>query len=108
MNIITPALNQALLTVLSKPVGHSVSLPASYIGVTDIKEFCEEHDLLFWLNGRTLSLQKKKAYGFMRRDFIKAFPGVPSMINLDGGFSLLCVEKDYQAWSKSGREGVTV
>lgn len=101
----TAALESALLTVLSSPPEGTVSLPRIRAFGVDVPAWCEKHGLLFWRNGRTLTLKKKGAFGWLRMDFAAAHPTRDLTAYMDGRYCDYDVEHEYQAWTKAGREG---
>jgi len=53
-------LQTALEVLRSKPAGHAVNLSLRSARGVDLPAWCEEHGLIYYVNGRNLRLQSRK------------------------------------------------
>lgn len=104
-NTPTATLATALATILSSPPGGTISFPRSHVVGIDVREWCASNGLRSYRSGRTITIAKKAAFGWLRMDFAAAHPTRDLTAYMDGRYCDYDVEHEFQAWTKAGREG---
>lgn len=94
----------AMSIVLSKPVGFSMGLPATCADGVNLGEWCKVNRLIYWLNGRTLTLQRAPGSGETQREaFIREHP-TRDLAQYNGGeFCNAATEHQFNEWVSTGK-----